>query len=150
VAADDKTPPEPYWVRIRRLRKAAGLSQPALYHRTEGVGFDTLRALERPYQDQRNGVQSRSRYPSADTLERVAEALEIDPSEFPEYRLARARERLDERHVGMNAALAALDEWAMGALLLGAQKATESEPQTQSDLGPRSIPDAPANAGEAG
>jgi transcriptional regulator with XRE-family HTH domain len=142
--------PEPYWQRIRRLREAAGLSQPALYRRTEDVGFDTLRALERPYHDQRNGVQSRSRYPSAQTLERVAEALGVDPSEFPEYRLARARERLDERQVGMDAALAALDEWISGALLLGGQSARATGPPTRDSRERRPRRAGPGSGEEAG
>lgn len=103
-------PPEPYWERLRRLRTKAGLSQPQLYRLVEGVGFDTIRAAERPYVDQRDGRRSAARYPSADMLEKLSEALGVHPSEFPEYRLAKARQMLDERAVGLEQALATLEQ----------------------------------------
>lgn len=43
--------------------------------------------------------------PEIETMEAVAETLEVDPERFPEYRLARARLLLDERAVGYQAAL---------------------------------------------
>lgn len=99
---------KPYWEKLRRFREEAGLSQPELY-RLSGVSIGTIRALEQPYEKQRAGVPSRTRYPSIETLERLAEALEVSPAEFAEYRLARARELLDERARGLDEALRCLE-----------------------------------------
>jgi transcriptional regulator with XRE-family HTH domain len=99
---------EPYWQRLRRLRHARDLSQPQLYRLVEGVSLDMIRALERDPEQATRSTRSRSRYPSAATLERIARALDVPPEEFPEYRLAQARDRLDDRLVGLDRALAAL------------------------------------------
>jgi transcriptional regulator with XRE-family HTH domain len=130
VVADDKTPNEPYWVRIRRLRKEAGLSQPALFRRApEGLSPGMIRSLEKPYVSERGGKLQPSRYPRPATFERISEALGVDPSVFPEYRLAKARERLDERKVGYDAALESLHDWVTGEMLLAEQKAKGALPQ---------------------
>jgi transcriptional regulator with XRE-family HTH domain len=100
---------EPYHERLRRLRREAGLSQPALFRVVEGVSLDTIRALERDPAVRPATGRGRARYPSAATLAALATALGVAPEEFPEYRLAKARERLDERAVGLDAALATLD-----------------------------------------
>lgn len=105
---DELPPAAPYWERLPLLRQAIGLSQPKLY-RVASLSFDTIRALEQPYEDQRNGTRSRARYPSAETLERIAAALDVEPATFPEYRLARARALLDEREQGLDAALRTLE-----------------------------------------
>jgi transcriptional regulator with XRE-family HTH domain len=102
-------PVEPYYRRLRRLRLERGLSQPALFRLVDGVSFDTMRALERDPERGGSGARSRHRRPSADTLERVARGLDVPPEEFPEYRLERARDLLDERVVGLDRALAALE-----------------------------------------
>lgn len=103
-------PVEPYFLRLRRLRKARGLSQPKLYRITEGVSLDMIRALERdPATALGTSSRSRHRYPSPETLARLAQALDVPPEEFPEYRLARARERLDDRLVGLDQAMATLE-----------------------------------------
>lgn len=46
--------------------------------------------------------------PTANSIELVAAALEVDPLEFAEYRLAMVRRLLDEREVGLERALANL------------------------------------------
>jgi transcriptional regulator with XRE-family HTH domain len=102
-------PVEPYWVRLRRLRNARGLSQPKLYRLTQDVSLDTIRALERDPAQATRSERPRSRYPSAAMLERLARALEVPPEEFPEYRLARARDLLDDRFSGLDQAVAALE-----------------------------------------
>jgi transcriptional regulator with XRE-family HTH domain len=102
-------PVEPYWVRLRRLRNARGLSQPRLYRLTDDVSLDTIRALERDPEQPTRSPRSRSRYPSAAMIERLCRALEVPPEEFPEYRLARARDRLDDRFAGLDQAVAALE-----------------------------------------
>jgi transcriptional regulator with XRE-family HTH domain len=97
---------EPYHQRLRRLRHAAGLSQPELFRATAGVSLDTIRALERDPGVRSAAGRGRARYPSAATLEALSAALGVEPDEFPEYRLARARALLDERVVGLDGALA--------------------------------------------
>lgn len=47
--------------------------------------------------------------PGPDALERIAAGLGVDPEVFVEYRLARARALLDERAVGLRAAVATYD-----------------------------------------
>jgi transcriptional regulator with XRE-family HTH domain len=114
-------PPEPYWQRLKRMREHAGLSRADVFRRTQGIGWDTLRALERPYEDQREGKSSRSRYPSPETLRDVAQALGVDPGVFPEYRLARARQLLDERVQGLEAALRALEAFDLTRVVAPAE-----------------------------
>jgi transcriptional regulator with XRE-family HTH domain len=101
-------PVEPYWQRLRRLREERGLSQPQLYRETEDVSLEMVRALERDPAKPTRSQRSRSRYPSAATLARICAALGVPPEEFPEYRLALARDRLDDRVVGLDDAVAAL------------------------------------------
>lgn len=121
------TPNAPYWQRLRRLRRDRGLSQPKLYRSVEDLSLDTIRALERDPSsagdDQRRG---RARYPSTETLEKLAAALDVDPATFPEYRLAKARELLDERAVGLDEALATLE---LSELLYGDPQAARDEAQ---------------------
>jgi transcriptional regulator with XRE-family HTH domain len=102
-------PIEPYWQRVRRLRQARGLSQTRLYRLTEDVSMDMIRALESDPGRESSAQRHRSRYPSATTLARVAKALDVAPEEFPEYRLAVARDRLDDRVVGLERAVASLE-----------------------------------------
>jgi transcriptional regulator with XRE-family HTH domain len=141
--------PEPYWERLRRLRRQAGLSQPALYRQVEDVGFDTIRALEQPYEESRDGKRSRSRYPSADTLEKISAALNVDAATFPEYRLAKARQMLDERTVGIGQALANLAQFVSGLDALAAERlASGAEPPSLLSLLPRATDDAPPKSQE--
>lgn len=133
--------PEPYWEKIRRLRTQAGLSQPALY-RESGVSIGTIRGLEKPYEDQRGGAPNSARYPSADTLERLAEALGVEADAFAEYRLAKARELLDERQVGLEEATAHLDRITAALRTVVAQRvAKTAEQQEERHRKPRAIRD---------
>jgi transcriptional regulator with XRE-family HTH domain len=102
-------PIEPYWQRIRRLREARGLSRPDLSLLAGGVSREMLQAIETDPARLTEAQRQRQRYPSPTTLARVAKALDIEPDEFPEYRLALARNRLDDRVVGLDQALATLD-----------------------------------------
>lgn len=138
-------PVTPYWRRLRALRTERGLSQAELFRRAEGVGFDTIRALEQdPDAAGAGQKRSRARYPSAATLEAVSRALDVDPSEFPEYRLAKTRELLDERALegGLEEAWANYKEFVTGLMLLATQSATELE-RTMSSAQPSE-----ANTGE--
>jgi transcriptional regulator with XRE-family HTH domain len=117
----------PYWTRLKQLRKRAGLSQPELY-RDSGVSFGMIRALETPYRDEKNGATNRSRYPTVEVLEKLSAALGVEPATFPEYRLARARELLDERAHGLEEALRCLDAFDAAQRRL-AEEATASAAQ---------------------
>lgn len=128
---------EPYWKRIPALRHARGLSQAELFRRAQGVGFDTIRALEQdPSRDRPDGKRSRARYPSARTIEALAGALDVDPSEFPEYRLARARDLLDERirEDGLDGALVTLAHITDALRIAATRSATEAERRAHIDL----------------
>jgi transcriptional regulator with XRE-family HTH domain len=105
---------EPYYERLPRLRREAGLSQPALFRAADGVSLDTIRALERDPSVRSAAGRGRARYPSAATLAALAKALGVAPDEFPEYRLAQARAQLDERVAGLDRALAALERVQAG------------------------------------
>lgn len=100
---------EPYWDRIRRIKDERGLTYDDLVRRSP-LSSSTVYALVQPYEDQRAGKTSRSRYPSAEVLEAIAAALGCEPDDFIEYRLAKARELLDERAVGLEQALANLEQ----------------------------------------
>lgn len=95
-------PAIPIHERLRAMRTERGLSQPALFKLIDGVSFETLRGLEAP------PGNSKHRYPSPRVLAAVAAALGEPPDVFPEYRLALARQQLDEREVGLDQALATL------------------------------------------
>lgn len=126
---------EPYYKRIRSLRRKHGLSQPDLFRLTQGIGFDTLRAYElkpRPG----NGARPRWRYPSPAALKIIAEAMGEDPSVFPEYQLAQARRLLDEREVGLPAALALLAEIQRSGVELIGWIAAPGEPGGEDDVVP--------------
>lgn len=49
------------------------------------------------------------RHPNIEVMVAVAEALDVPPDTFPEYQLALARRELDEREVGLAAAMKALE-----------------------------------------
>lgn len=69
--------------------------------------------------------------PSRELLEAIAAALDVDPNEFAEYRLARAREDLDERVVGLEEALENYDRIITALRQRGTLKATSSGRQAQ-------------------
>lgn len=135
----------PYWVRLRALREERGVSQAELFRRTRGVGFDTIRALEQdPARPAAEGRRSRARYPSPETLEAISEGLGVDPSVFPEYRLAKLRELLDERVLpgGLDEAWEHYLEFVTALRTRSTQSAKEIERTANTD-GPL-----PATAGE--
>lgn len=102
---------EPYFLRIKRLREEQGLSQDELFRRAgPGVGHEMVRRVQRD-PAQHGGTSAGARYPSPKVLESIAQGLGVPATEFPEYRLARARAGLDERVVGLEAALANLAKY---------------------------------------
>jgi transcriptional regulator with XRE-family HTH domain len=99
--------PEPFGARLRRLRESLDMSRSQLSRATVGVdpagkGLPeiTIKQLERGARLQ----------PRVHTIELLAAALDVPPAEFLEYRLAKAREALDEQQVGLAAALRTLAE----------------------------------------
>jgi transcriptional regulator with XRE-family HTH domain len=65
--------------------------------RLDGVGYETLRK-----------ALAGEREPSPLLMERVAHALNVEPSTFIEYRLTKARRELDPHQVGWSRATQAL------------------------------------------
>lgn len=113
-----KQPKAPLHVRLRGLRNRAGLSQPELFRRVEGVGFDTIKGIEVAPPHQRH------RYPSGKVLEALAEVLPIEDGELPELELARVRDLFNERVVGLEAAIANLEACPDVRRLLDPRRAT--------------------------
>lgn len=99
---------EPYYERFLRIKEEQGLSWTQLVRNSESVSLSTLRAFAMP---PNTGDSRRWRYPSAETIADVAQALGISPEEFPEYQLAQFRARFDERAVGLDEALRLMQEF---------------------------------------
>jgi|GEM_PF-2202600 len=90
---------EGFGVIVRRLRAERDLSienlaLQAQIKEQEGPSVSYLGRLERG-----------ERPPTVAAMEAIAAVLDVSPAEFPEYRLAMARRLLDERAVGLGAAL---------------------------------------------
>lgn len=113
---------------VKQLRGAAKLSQEELAYE---VRTKTGRRLTAGAISQIE--QGRIR-PERDTMEALATALDADPTTWLEYRLARARESLDERVVGAESAVQALlraelaGPQALGAAATGAAAAVAARP----------------------
>lgn len=107
---------EPLPALLKRLREARGLSQEALAFRVYDAGEKMTAGAIGQFE---RGVTR----PLPSTVEKLAIALEVDPSVFPEYRLAVARRQLDEREVGLDEALRNL-----AALQPGVGEAVDGEP----------------------
>lgn len=112
---------EPLWKRLPRLREKRGLSRSLLSRHSarfgdEGVSEETIKRLELPPENRHH------RRASAEVIEKLARALEVEPDEFPEYQLARQRALLDEREVDLGdaftrlIALASLGSIAVSAI----------------------------------
>lgn len=95
---------EPFGERLRNARRARGLSIEALAYASRdlappGLTYSYVGMLER-------GL----RRPSLEAIELLARALDLDPLEFPEYRLAKFRGLFDEKAIGLDEAVANLEE----------------------------------------
>jgi hypothetical protein len=66
----------------------------------DGIGYETLRK-----------AVTRERPPSTKVMESVATRLEVEPTIFWEYELARAKQAFDVRQVGDDEAFANLQKW---------------------------------------
>lgn len=103
--------PEPLPQRLARLRAEAGLSVDRLARATagydgKGISGDTIKKLELT---EAGGKPVPPRQPELETFRALAHGLGITADEFPEYRLALAREQLDERKVPLADAIALLE-----------------------------------------
>ncbi len=88
---------------LRAIRESKGWSRERLSHEAykvdrDGTSYAQITAIERG-----------NRRASAATILALAEALEVDPEIFPEYRLALARHLLDEAKVGLTQAVKNLE-----------------------------------------
>lgn len=102
---------EPYWQRFSRLKQEKNLSWSQLVRTAKNAGLSTLRGLTIEPPTPGEAKRGLHRYPSAETLEDAARALGVEPEEFPEYRLAKARDLLDERVVGLHQAMTTLTQF---------------------------------------
>lgn len=96
---------EPFAQRLRRLAEERGTSVNRVLH----DAWDTEVRGTSP--DFARKVMSGSRALTPTLIIAVAGALDVPPEEFPEYRLARAREDLDEELQGLERALEALERY---------------------------------------
>ena len=101
MASDMPGPDAPYAERIRALRAERGWSTNDLAKRLEHSTIWAIHAWERGDVRRRPGV---------DSFEDLAQAFGVPADVFPEYRLARARDLLDERQVGLSSALRILGQ----------------------------------------
>lgn len=93
-------PIEPFPERVKRLARSQHMSAAAVAHeawdrKIPGTSVATF-----------NKAMRGKRHPGRKLIEQLAAVLEVDPWEFPEYRLASYRAALDEREVGLDAAIA--------------------------------------------
>lgn len=93
----------PYWQRTRAYMDEQGLTDDEMIRR--GLDRSNLYLLKREYDPDRTP----RRYPKAWLFEKAAAAFGVEPAVYPEYKLARARELLDERENGLQAAVSCLE-----------------------------------------
>jgi transcriptional regulator with XRE-family HTH domain len=103
MAGKEPNPVEPFPDRVKRLAAERGMSVAKLSYLAydpdaKGTNPDTLRSV----------MAGRRRVTPA-LIEALARVLDVEPTEFPEYRLADVRRRLDEREVGLDEALRYLE-----------------------------------------
>lgn len=93
---------EPFAERLRRLAREHGTSLERIFNEA----YDPETRGTSPAQMKK--IMRGEREVKPHTIEAIATALGVAPDEFPEYRLALARQLLDEREVGLDQALATL------------------------------------------
>jgi transcriptional regulator with XRE-family HTH domain len=88
---------------IRRLRIKRGWSQ-------ETLAFEVRRrSAVSPTAGAIGQIERGVTRPRPETIEGIAQALEVAPADFPEYRLAAVRRLFDERAAGLEQAIANLE-----------------------------------------
>lgn len=105
-----------------KLRAETGLSQEDLAYEARDHGAPST--LTGSWISQ---LKSGKRPLSLDVLIGIAGALGIEPERFAEYRLAIARQQLDEREVGLAQALQALEAYERGEPMNSAGAADSDE-----------------------
>lgn len=95
---------KPIREKLPELRKAKGWSRDRLSHEAFAIDQEgTSGALI-------TGIERGTRRASPRTMAALAKALEVEPTEFAEYRLALARHVLDEEKVGLAQAIKNLED----------------------------------------
>jgi len=117
---------EDFPTRVRRLARERGTSITRLVH----DAWDPQKRGTSP--DLARKVLAGRRTLTPTLVEAVARALDVQPDEFPEYRLAIARRLLDEREVGLDTAVANLAR----APQLATSPSAGSEPALPADEAP--------------
>lgn len=113
--------PEPFADRVKRLvantegMTVAKLGFVAYKPDVKGTNPDTFKS-----------VMAGRRAVTPVLIEAVADVLDVEPNEFPEYRLARMRRALDEREVGLQSAVRMLDDVEDGLRRQGVEEFIEA------------------------
>jgi len=105
------------------LRKERGWSREVLSHHAYRIdsGGTSLAMI--------TAIETGKRRASARTMLALAKALEIDPDEFAEYRLALARHVLDEERVGLDVAVKNLERSGLEKVKLSEEDVKKFSPE---------------------
>lgn len=104
---------------LPELRAERGWSRERLSHEAFAIDHDGTSAA------QIAAIERGVRRASARTIQALAQALEVPPARFPEYRLAVARLALDERAFGLDKAIERLDAWDIEPTGISSEKVKE-------------------------
>lgn len=146
---------EPFKDTLKRLRTEKGVTTEALGLEVRNLatkrGIDTKRTGASFSSLTKHAAGNLDGSPSMVLMELVAEALGVQPTEFVEYRLANARAMLDEREVGLDAALEVLTriESAIGSAPR-ARRASEAGRQARSQTPTPAVRSAPKKSPASG
>lgn len=141
-------PAEPFKTVLNRLRAERGMTiediglEVRQLAAKRGIATDRTGASFSSFQKHAAGTAKAS--PSLVLMELVADALDVQPAEFAEYRLASARTLLDEREVGLDEALATFSQIAGALQTAAASRAQAASRRARSPK--RTSADPPAAA----
>jgi hypothetical protein len=121
--------PEAFPARVQRLAAQRGITVTRLarlaHHEADEAKGTSPEMIRK--------VMAGDRVLTRTVIEAVARTLDVDPDEFPEYRLALARRLFDEREVGLEKALQNLSqleaELQAGGVVAGAAPASRRKPR---------------------
>ena len=119
----------PITERLPELRRAKGWSRDRLSN--EAFKIDPVGTSSQ----QIASIELGRRNPSARTMLALARALDVEPTVFPEYRLALARHILDEERVGLDQALEFLEASGMEPIDLQPDQIFENFPRRRKPAG---------------
>jgi transcriptional regulator with XRE-family HTH domain len=100
----------PFEARFAELRKARGVSLRRVAQRTKEIDT-TGKGLSPSYL---GALATGTQPPSSQALQLIAEALDVSPNTFVEYRLASVRAAFDERQIGVAEAARHLEIFEAG------------------------------------